>query len=291
VTEPADPARSSGPPTSRASPPILVLVGPQDLVNIAGAVRLAQNFGIEQMRLVQPAVFDPWRIEGIAHNTADFVARITLHDSLADATRDCVYLAGLTARERTAKRSVLRPRAVAAQLAAASLGGPVALVAGREDRGLSNEELDHCQTLVTIETAPDHRSLNLAHAVGILCYEAWLARHGREAALKPPRREAHPAPSERLELLFRDWERALWAIEFFKTRRAETVMRSVREALFRAELDWREASLLRAMALETVRYLERNGTPFEIPEALRDVGRGEGAGNRKQAAGEEGTDS
>ena len=54
-------------------------------------------------------------------------------------------------------------------------------------------------------------------------------------------------------------------------------MRSVREALFRAELDWREASLLRAMALETVRYLERSGTPFEVPEALRDVGRGDGS--------------
>jgi tRNA (cytidine32/uridine32-2'-O)-methyltransferase len=256
-----------------APPPILVLVGTQDLVNIAGAVRLARNFGIEQMRLVQPVVFDPWRIEGIAHNTADFVSRITLHPNLADATRDCVYLAALTARERTAKRSVQRPRAAALTLAERSAEGPVALVAGREDRGLTNEELDHCQLLVTIETTPEHRSLNLAHAVGILCYETWLARQGRELPLKPPRREAQPAPSERLELLFRDWERALWAIEFFKTRRAEVVMRTVREAIFRADLDRREASLLRAMALETVRFLERTGAPFELPDHLRDVGR------------------
>ena len=253
--------------------PILILVGTQDIVNIAGAVRLARNFGLAGMRLVQPAVFDSWRIEGIAHNTADFVSRITLHDTLADATRDCVYLAALTARERTAKRSVLRPRAAAAALAERAGEGPVALVAGREDRGLSNEELDHCHALVTIETTPEHRSLNLAHAVGVLCYESWLARQERALPLKPPRREAQPAPSGRLELLFRDWERALWAIEFFKTRQPDTVMRSVREAMFRAELDWREASLLRAMALETVRFLERSGTRFEVPEALRDVGR------------------
>ena len=45
-----------------APPPILVLVGPRDIVNIAGAVRLAKNFGLEQMRLVQPEMFDPWRI-------------------------------------------------------------------------------------------------------------------------------------------------------------------------------------------------------------------------------------
>jgi TrmH family RNA methyltransferase len=254
------------------TPPILVLVGTQDVVNIAGAVRLAMNFGLDQMRLVQPKVFDPWRIEGIAHNTADFVSRITVHDTLADATADCVFLAALTARERTAKRSVLRPRPAAAALAARAAEGPVALVAGREDSGLSNEELDHCHALVTIQTT-SHRSLNLALAVGILCYEIWLARIGDEAPLKPPRREAPPAPSGRLELLFRDWERALWAIEFFKTRRPDAVMRSVREAWFRADLDWREASLLRAIALETVRYLERAGTPFVLPEHLRDVGR------------------
>jgi len=263
-------------PPDLERPPILVLVGPQDIVNIAAAVRLAKNFGLETMRLVQPAAFDPWRIEGIAHNTADFVARITLHDTLADATADCGFLAALTARERTAKRRALRPREAAAELAARSASAAVALVAGREDRGLTNEELDRCQAVVTIPTDPAHRSLNLAQAVGILCYECWLARAGDGIPRKPPRRQAPPAPSGRLELLFRDWERALWAIEFFKTRRAEVVMRSVREAIFRAELDGREASLLRAMALETVRFLERKGTPFELPERLRGVGRLDG---------------
>lgn len=254
-------------------PPILVLVGTQDLVNLAGAVRLARNFGIEQIRLVQPVVFDPWRIEGIAHNTADLVSRITLHDSLPDATRDCVFLAAMTARERTAKRTVLRPREAAAELVGRRRDGPVALVAGREDRGLTNEELDHCHALVTISTNPAHRSLNLAQACGILLYETWLARTGEGMELKRPRRDAPAAPSERMELLFRDWERGLWAVEFFKTRRPEAVMRTVREVFFRAGLDWREASLFRAMQLEAVRYLERRGTPFTVPEPLREVGR------------------
>ena len=254
-------------------PPILVLVGPQDIVNIAGAIRLAKNFGIEQMRLVEPEAFDPWRIEGIAHNTADFVSRITLHHTLADATSDCVWLAAMTARERTAKRTVIRPRAAAAELATRSLDGPVALVAGREDSGLTNDELDHCHALVTIPTSPGHRSLNLAQAVGILCYEAWLARIGEGQPLKPPRRDAPAAPSARMELLFRDWERGLWAVEFFKTRRPEAVMRTVREIFFRSGLDWREASLLRAMMLESVRYLERSGTRFSLPDHLREVGR------------------
>jgi tRNA C32,U32 (ribose-2'-O)-methylase TrmJ len=91
-----------------------------------------------------------------------------------------------------------------------------------------------------------------------------------------------------MELLFRDWERTLWAIDFFKTRRTEVVMRSVREIFFRADLDWREASLFRAMALESVRFMERKGTPFEVPEHLREVGRlGEDSGSRNQESAEQ----
>ncbi len=90
-------------------PPILVLVNPQDIVNIASSVRIAKNFGIERLRLVKPEVFDPYRIEGIAHNTADFVAKIEILDTLEEAIADCVFTAVLTARERAAKRRVLRP--------------------------------------------------------------------------------------------------------------------------------------------------------------------------------------
>jgi tRNA (cytidine32/uridine32-2'-O)-methyltransferase len=242
--------------------PILVLVNPQDIVNIASAVRIARNFGIERMRLVDPEVFDPWRIEGIAHNTADFVARIEILPSLEAAIGDCVSTFVLTGRERAAKRRTLRPRDAAAELVRDLTLGPVAIVAGREDSGLTNAELDLCRTVVTIATDPIHPSLNLAQAVAIMAYEAWNARGGEALPLKPPRREAAPAASEQLEELFADWHRALWAIDFFKTRRSESVMRSFREFVFRADLDGREASLVRAMGIEVIRYLQRVGAPL-----------------------------
>jgi TrmH family RNA methyltransferase len=245
-------------PLPRRSSPILVLVNPQDIVNIASAVRVAKNFGIQRMRLVNPEVFDPYRIEGIAHNTADFVAAIEIMDSLEAAIADCVFTAVLTARERAAKRQVLRPREAAEALVERTAAGSVAIVAGREDSGLTNAELDLCTALVTIPTDPTHRSLNLAQAVAIMAYESWIARGGENIPLKPPRHQSDPASSEQLEQLFTDWTGALWAIDFFKTRRSESVMRSFREIVFRAELDGREASLLRAMGIEVVRYLERN---------------------------------
>jgi TrmH family RNA methyltransferase len=238
--------------------PILVLVAPQDIVNIASAVRVAKNFGIERMRLVNPEVFDPYRIEGIAHNTADFVSRIEILDSLQQAIADCIFTAVLTARERAAKRRVLRPREAAAALVTESAAGPVAIIAGREDSGLTNAELDLCHALVTISTDPGHRSLNLAQAVAVMAYESWIARGGEALPLKPPRKRADPATAGQLEELFADWSRALWAIDFFKTRRTDSVMRSFREVVYRADLDGREASLLRAMGIEVVRYLGRH---------------------------------
>lgn len=238
--------------------PVLVLVEPQDLVNIASAVRIAKNFGISRVRLVAPREYDAWRIEGIAHNTADVLARLTLAPTLDAALADTVWAVALTARERRAKRSVLRPRAAAAGLVARAADGPVALVFGREDKGLTNEELDRCHALVTIPTNPEYRSLNLAQAICVMCWECWGARaDGAEASPKLPRRRADAATAGQHERLFADWQAMLETIEFFKTRQPDMVMRSVREVLFRAELDGREATLFRAMALEVVRYLER----------------------------------
>jgi TrmH family RNA methyltransferase len=261
MTSPSSARDDAGRPRPAGSP-ILVLVNPQDIVNIASAVRIARNFGIERMRLVDPEVFDPWRIEGIAHNTAEFVARIEIVPSLEAAIADCVSTFVLTGRERAAKRRTLRPREAAAELVRDLSGGPVAIVAGREDSGLTNAELDLCRTVVTIATDPRHSSLNLAQAVAIMAYETWTAQGGEAVPLKPPRREAAPATSEQLEKLFADWHRALWAIDFFKTRRSESVMRSFRELVFRAELDGREASLVRAMGIEVARYLQRVGAPL-----------------------------
>ena len=123
MTSPSSARDDIGRPGSAPSP-ILVLVNPQDIVNIASAVRIARNFGIDRMRLVDPEIFDPWRIEGIAHNTADFVARIEILPSLEAAIADCVSTFVLTGRERAAKRRTLRPREAAVELVRDLEAGP-----------------------------------------------------------------------------------------------------------------------------------------------------------------------
>jgi len=236
---------------------IVVLDQPQDLVNIAHVVRGMKNFGFKDLRLVQPREYDAYRVEGIAHQTADVLARVRTFASLGEAIADCVHIVGLTARGRTAKRNLQRPREAAAEIIALAEDGPVALLFGREDKGLSNEALDRCHRVVTIPSEASYPSLNLGHAAIIMLYELALARGAEARPFKEPRRGSEPAAAEELERLFADVDRALATIDFFKTRNAEGIMRTMRELAHRTPLDLREVKLLRAMAIEVVKYGER----------------------------------
>ncbi len=235
----------------------VVLHEPQDLVNIAHVVRALKNFGFRDLRLVRPREYDPYRVEGIAHQTQDVLARVVRFDCLEDALLDCVHVVGFTARGRTAKRNLQRPREAAAEILTQADAGPTALLYGREDKGLPNEALDLCHRVVTIPTNAAYPSLNLAHAVVLTLYELALARGDDARPFKAPRREGGPATVDDLERLFADAEAALCVIEFFKTRQVEGVMRTLREVIHRTPLDQREAKLLRAMAIEVVKYGER----------------------------------
>ncbi|MFN2572454.1 MAG: RNA methyltransferase [Gemmatimonadales bacterium] len=236
---------------------VVVLHEPQDLVNIAHVVRGMKNFGLRDLRLVSPREYEAYRVEGIAHQTQDVLARVRTYPALEDAFADCVHVVGFTARGRTAKRNLQRPRVAAAEIAALAESGPVALLFGREDKGLSNEALDRCHRIVTIPSDPAYSSLNLGHAVIIMLYELALARGAEAQPFKAPRRASEPAIAEEVERLFADVARALHAIDFFKTRNADGVMRTMREIAHRAPLDAREVKLLRAIAIEVTKYGER----------------------------------
>ena len=236
---------------------VVVLHHTQDLVNVAQVVRAMKNFGLRDLRLVRPEEYDTRRIQGIAHKTGDILKRVRHFETLDDALADCTHVVGLSARGREAKRNVQRPRDAAPEILAAAESGAAALVLGREDRGLTNEELDRCHRTVNIPTNPAHPSLNLAHAFVVIAYELYVARGG--APLKPPKRRASAAARGELERMFTDIDRALTAIEFYKAREPGRVMRTVREIAHRTPLDQREAKLVRAMAIEVRKFLERKG--------------------------------
>ena len=234
----------------------LVLYEPQDPVNIAATIRAMKNMGCRDLYLVRSVPYDPWRLEGIAHDTNDVIERIRTCDTIEEALAGVVRVAGFTARRRAAKRDVVTPREASGELLEFAQSGPVALLFGREDKGLPNEILDRAHLLVTIPTT-EHASLNLAQAVMVALYELHLSAADATRTLAPPRKDAPPASAEEYEQLFADAERGLHAIDFFKTRYHEHIMRTVRTLFFRAAPDSRELALLRAIFIEIVRTIDR----------------------------------
>jgi tRNA/rRNA methyltransferase/tRNA (cytidine32/uridine32-2'-O)-methyltransferase len=236
----------------------IVLYEPQDPVNIAAVVRAMKNMGVADLRLVRPVPYEAERIEGVAHDTSDLVERIRHYESLDEALADTTYVAAFTRRRRAAKRVTTDARAAARELLdrSSEAGATVAVLFGREDYGLPNEALDRAHAVTIIPTT-DHASLNLAQAVLIACYELHLAAGDATRAIAPPKHDAPPPTAAEFELLFNDGTRALEAIDFFKTRYPEHLIRSLRSMIYRAAPDARELTLLRAVAIEVVRSLER----------------------------------
>ena len=243
----------------------VVLVETTDPVNVGGVVRAMANNGFLRLRLVSPVGFDPWQVVGIAHYTQHILEAAQRFDDLAGAVADAHFVIGLTGRHHRVRRNALPFQAAIDQIMHAASGGQqVAVVFGREDWGMSNAMLDACHAVTTIPTNPAYPSLNLAQAVLLVLYQLFQRAGGEQQRYRPPRRHAPPAPSKLLEDLFADLERALDAIEFLHSRSRVTVLRSLRVALFRARLDAREASLLRAIVIEVRRYLHRKGLLPEV---------------------------
>lgn len=259
--EPSTPGPPAA-PDAYAEGLLVVLHRTQDLVNIAGTARAMLNMGLRRLRLVRPAEFDERRILGIAHGAEPVLARTEFFDTLDAALADAGHVVGTTARRRTAPYVWQTPREAAPELVARALSGPgpVALVFGPEDTGLTNEELDRCDRLLTIPADPRHASLNLAQAVLLIAYELWLAGPGGTRPLPRHRKAAPPATAQELEELFRDVEATLTAIDFFKGRNPPAILRTLRAVARRAQLDAREARLLRAIAIEARKHAAR-GAP------------------------------
>jgi TrmH family RNA methyltransferase len=238
---------------------VVVLNETQDIVNIAGTVRAMLNTGLWRLRLVRPALYDAYRVAGIAHGSEALLDRIEFFDTLEDALADTTHVVGTTARRRTATYVWQHPREAVADLLALATtpNALVALVFGREDAGLSNEQLDLCDQLLVIPANPAHPSLNLAQATLLIGYELRLASLDRTVALPQPKRRATAATPAQLADLFDDTQRALETIEFFKARNAESIMRTMRALTRRARPNAREAKLLRAIAIEVRKFFER----------------------------------
>lgn len=156
-------------------PPIVILDRPQMGENIGAVARAMMNFGMRELRLVNPR--DGWpnpKAHEMSANADVIIEAATVHETFADALADCHFVIAATARQRELDIPAYAPHEAAGLLAKKSVeGNRVAIVLGGERAGLANEDIAHCQAICTIPTDPKNSSLNLAQSMVILGYEWW----------------------------------------------------------------------------------------------------------------------
>ncbi len=258
----------------------VVLLEPQDPVNIGATVRVMKNMGLDDLVLVRPMRYDVEKLERIAHNTRDLAQRIRHVDDLHSAISDCVAVYAFAGKHRATRWPVVTPREMASRALEYANDGPVGLLFGREDHGLPNDAIDQSTAVVCIPTT-EHMSLNLAQAILVGAYELHVAA-GDSSRLAPKHeRESEPSTIENREVTIRRVERALSLLDFFKTRNPEHIMRAIRSMVSRSEPVTREMDLIKSMAIEIERTLEREtrrafgagtaGVPYELPHSEVDA--------------------
>ena len=222
----------------------IVLVGTTHPGNIGATARAMKNMGLGDLALVDPRYFPDKEATARASGAEDLLESATVVETLEEAIADCVYVAGASARSRAINWPCLDARDCAEKLLRESAAGPVAAVFGPEKSGLSNEHLDHCDTLLTIPTNPDFSSLNLAMAVQVVAYELQAAR-----AVKQPEYEADAplATSAEMEHFYAHLEQVLTDLEFLDPDNPRHLMRRLRRLFLRARPDQNEVNILRGI--------------------------------------------
>jgi len=161
---------------SRQTDVRVVLVRPRDPRNVGAACRAMKCMGITSLGIVPDAILDPTQARTLAHYAADVLDSATIYPRLSDAVKDAVLVAGTTRRRgRNRKYFSIFPEQLGERVASIG-GGTVAVLFGNEETGLTDEELSLCHIAVTIPASREFPSLNLSHAVQVICYEIFRAR-------------------------------------------------------------------------------------------------------------------
>lgn len=216
--------------------PVVVLVEPQLGENIGAAARAMGNFGLSRLRLVKPQQGWPNERARVMAAGADRILETAeLFDTLEAAIADCHFVLATTARAHDQAKPVIGADEAARQAAPrVAAGETVALVFGRERNGLENDEVGLADAIVTLPVNPAFASLNLAQAVVILGYE-WFKRAGGGLPFAMPQKSP-PAPKEQLLAFFRDLERELEAIEYFRPfEKRDTMILNMRNIFTRMQ--------------------------------------------------------
>ena len=228
----------------------IILVEPMGSLNLGSVARLCENFGVSELRLVSPRC-DPAAPEAIrmAMSGREILKSAKKFSSLLEAIEDCSKVIATCGRKDHGDIPLQTSKEALTWLSQNTEEKPIAIVFGREDRGLSNQELQMANKVMTIETSDKYPSLNLSHAVAIVLHELnnQLSKKTTSESIKAP----HPASAKQLDDCINDAEKLLLDIGFLLKHTAKSRMQKLKGLLIRGEARADEVSLIRGILHQT----------------------------------------
>jgi len=230
----------------------IVLVEPSHPGNIGGAARAMKTMGLSELCLVNPKRFPDPQADWRAAGAIDVLEAAVVVDDVATSIADCHWVVGTSTRSRRIPWPVATPRTIAQQIASQPADSKVAILFGREDNGLANDELQRCHYHLQIPAAPEYSSLNLAMAVQVVCYELFQASLSDTPI---PVWDRKLATSEQLDGMLEHLREILTETEFLDADNPGQTMTRLRRMFSRMQLDETEVQILRGV------YRHLGGSP------------------------------
>ena len=227
----------------------IVLVNTSHPGNIGGAARAMKNMGLAELYLVEPREYPAPRAVWRAAGARDVLANAKIVSSVDEAIKDCGLVIGTSARERRIPWPLINPRECGDKIWKEAKSHQVALLFGREDRGLTNSELQKCHYHVHIPSNPDYSSLNLATAVQVLSYEIRMASLVRKNGDLPEMNEWDQplATADELELFHEHLAATMADLKFYDPDNPKQLLTRMRRLFNRTRMDKMEVSMLRGL--------------------------------------------
>lgn len=223
----------------------IVLLNTTHPGNIGASARAMKTMGLKHLYLVNPYRHPSPEAEARATHATDILANAKICRNLQEAIGDCVAVFGASSRRRSVALPTFTAREAAVEIKHNITDKPIAILFGRESDGLSNEEMDACQYLLTIPSNPEYSALNLAAAVQVITYELHVAAVSDQ--LPDPAHEIIGANAQELSGLWKHLEQTLIDIDFLNPKNPGYVMRRLQRIFLRGGLSSREVKILRGV--------------------------------------------
>jgi tRNA/rRNA methyltransferase len=253
--------------------PAIILVEPQMGENIGMVARAMANFGLAELRLVNPR--DGWpneRAQATASKADHVIAGTKVYDTLEEAIADLNFVYATTARERDGFKPVRSPVVAAETLRTRFRAGEgVGILFGRERWGLSNEEVALADEIVTFPVNPAFASLNIAQAVLLMSYEWMKSRMDDLGEVRFQAMEQTPSTKEQLFGFFDQLEEALDARNYFHPpAKKPKMVDNLRTVLSRRAFTEQEISVLRGVISSLDRFSRQYPRGSRAPEKTKE---------------------